>query len=160
MAFLHTLLKQRSIIPVTLAVVISVFFITALLQAATTISTDISTDGTLSVTDTSTLTGAVTLSSTLTVTGDVIVDTNDFIIDVSANAVSIGTTTPSDDKTFQVDGGTATGTIAADSSLNELFGGCIEVKSMIASSTFHIVATTTGPVLFQTGSCIGGSISQ
>ena len=62
---------DRGPVSVTLAVVLSVLFVTGLVNAATTISTNISTAGTLTVDTTSTLTGAVTMGSTLAVTGAV-----------------------------------------------------------------------------------------
>ena len=55
-------IASRGPIAVVLSVVVSVLFITGLVQAATTISTNIVTEGTLSVTGISTLTGDVTMS--------------------------------------------------------------------------------------------------
>ena len=64
-------LLDRGPVSITLAVVLSVLFVTGLVNAATTISTNISTAGTLTVDTTSTLTGAVTMGSTLAVSGAV-----------------------------------------------------------------------------------------
>lgn len=73
MTFLHTFFKQKSVVPVTVAVVISVLFLFSMVQAATTISTNINTGGTLTVTGHSTLstasTSAISLSSSLFVDG-------------------------------------------------------------------------------------------
>ena len=52
-------IAKRGPVAVGISTIVSVLFITGLVQAATTISTNISTDGTLSVTGASTLTGAV-----------------------------------------------------------------------------------------------------
>ena len=58
---------NRGPVAVTLAIVLSVFFITGLVNAATTISTNIVTAGTLQVDSTSNLKGAVDIDSTLNV---------------------------------------------------------------------------------------------
>lgn len=60
---------SRGPVSVTLAVVLSVLFVTGVVGAATTISTNINTAGTLTVTGASTLTGNVSAAGTLAVTG-------------------------------------------------------------------------------------------
>jgi len=50
MSFLHTLFNRRGIFPITVVVVLSVLFVIAMVEAATTISTNITTDGNVTVT--------------------------------------------------------------------------------------------------------------
>ena len=61
--------RKEGVLPVTVAVVVSLFLVVSWVQAVTTISTDITTGGALSVTGASTLTGNVTAAGTLGVTG-------------------------------------------------------------------------------------------
>ena len=58
-------------------------------------ATAVDLNGTLDVSGTSTLTGDATLSGTATITGDLTVDTDTLFVDVSADAVGIGTASPS-----------------------------------------------------------------
>ena len=69
----------------------------------------------------------------------------------TATNLGIGTTSPTGGE-IVVDGSEATGTIRTYSA-NELFGGCIEIKSMVASTSFFAVATTTGPLILEEGNC-------
>lgn len=104
-------------------------------------------------------TGAMTVGSTLTVTGDLTVDTDDLFVDASGDVVSVGSSTPNQTVNLVVEDSTSTSTLSVGSNA-ELFGGCIEMKSMVATTTFHVIATTTGPMLLQTGPCVGGTIGQ
>ncbi|MFC1756663.1 hypothetical protein ACFLZC_00675 [Patescibacteria group bacterium] len=96
--------KSNNFLSIVASMLVSVLFVAASVQGATTISTNIETAGTLSVTSTSALTGAVTI------TGDIIADTDTLYVDVSADRVGVGTTTPS--AMFSV--GEGTGTVTGD----------------------------------------------
>ena len=69
----------------------------------------------------------------------------------SATNLGIGTTSPTGGE-IVVDGSSGTGTIRTFSA-NELTGGCLELKSMIASTSFRLIATTTGPAILEEGTC-------
>lgn len=83
----HKLLS-RGPVTVSLAVVLSVLFVTGLVSAATTISTNIVTAGTLQVDSTSNLKGAVDMDSTLNVDS-----TSTFVGAVTLSSTAAATTT-------------------------------------------------------------------
>ena len=114
-------------ISVSLAVIASVFLVTGMVSAATTISTDIATNGTLTVDTTSTLTGVVTLGSNMTVP-------NGYGLDVvtGGGALNIGTTS-------------ATSVIIGSSS----------AKVGIASTSPYVALGVTGTTTASTGMVIG-----
>jgi hypothetical protein len=64
-----SIFRRDGVLPVTIAVVASMFFVVMSASASTTISTNISTGGNVNATGTLQVTGATTLYDTLTLTG-------------------------------------------------------------------------------------------
>ncbi|MBI5457032.1 hypothetical protein HY969_04825 [Candidatus Kaiserbacteria bacterium] len=149
---------------IPLAVIVSVFGVVTMVQAATTISTNISTGGTLAVTGASTLsstlavTGAATLSSTLavtgasTLTGGVIVGaTANTVTDMSVGYCTIPTTTVTASSTAYADCTTSVTISTSDrvfvqatSSLPANF--IIEAASTTAATTINLRILNTGMI--------------
>ena len=70
----------------------------------------------------------------------------------NTDQVSLGSSTPGSTFNLSVeDQGTATGTIYA-SSVFGTRGGCLQLEGP-ASTTFRAYATTTGPLILESGSC-------
>ncbi len=114
--------------------------------------------GGLTVTQATILTGAATLSSTLGVTGvvtlttDLLVDTDTLFVDASANNVGIGTSTPQVSLVID-EGTTATSTLGIGDKYSGTGKGCIEMpNSEGTASRMYIDAAGTALVV-EAGSC-------
>ena len=83
------------------------------------------------------------------VVADVANDTSPFIID-QTGIVGIGTSSPASNSSVVIDS-SATTTLYI-SSQNGAKGGCIQLEGP-ASTTFRLIATTTGPAMFELGTC-------
>ena len=146
-------LKQGPV-SVALSVILSMFFVAAAVQAATTISTNITTAGTLSVTGLSTLLGGATTTSITLLSGDMITNT-------SASSTSL-----SGDLTIGVSGpgtraNSLTVTNAADAT-STVTVGCV-VTTATSSATkikmiFNTVSTSTDVGHTVNGNTVNGYV--
>jgi len=169
MTFLNTLFKQRSLIPVTLAVIFSVLFIIGMVQAATTISTDITTGGNIYATSTLVVDGNVTLgdaagdviiitgnastTNALTVGGDFFVNGNATTTSADGNISTEGTLTVAgatilNGNVTLGDAGTDTLTVTANASTTEALtvGGDLFVNGNATTTSANGNFTTEGTV--------------
>ena len=121
-------LRSRGPVTLALAVIVSVFFVTGLVSAATTISTSIQTDGTLSVTGLSTLLGGATTTSVTLLNGETISNDTDGTITFGAsNTVLAGTASSSAIRVGTFSDSTVSGII---------FGTCnLTTITVVASTT-------------------------
>ena len=145
---------KKGPISTILSVVLSVFFIVGIVEAATTISSNISTGGSLSVTGASTLTGAVTTTAGITSGSDISSDTD--------STDSLGTTGTrwasifSDaftGNTIALDGATGVNSLT-------ITDGVADALSIIHGATDFMVFDTSTPALTITpNTSIGGTLS-
>lgn len=132
---------DRGPVSVTLAVVLSVLFVTGLVNAATTISTNISTAGTLTVDTTSTLTGAVAMGSTLSVTG------NTTLASTTATAFKVGQV--GTQSTLMLSGTCSLVSNVEIAATSTGTGTCAATGAVAGDRVFVSLATTTTKVAAQ-----------
>jgi len=135
--------------PITLglSVIVSVLFVTGIVNAATTISTNIVTGGTLTVDTTSTLTGAVSAGSTLSVTGLATLlggATTTSITLLNGETISNGTDgTITFGATNTVLAGTASSSaIRVGGDQNNVISGMISGSCAVADTSFSVASST------------------